>query len=60
LLLQWQQFSPLNLIRAVRSLPSRTDREVVARALVPALSETNPKFNTGRFVDAFMGIGSFL
>jgi len=47
------------IAQAIRdTLTSRVDREIVARALVPALRETNPKFNSERFVDACMGVGS--
>jgi hypothetical protein len=49
------------IAKAIRdSITSRVDREVVARALVPALLESNPRFNAERFVDACMGVGSLL
>lgn len=46
------------LAQAIRdSIISRIEREAVARALVPALRETNPKFDPERFIDACMGVG---
>jgi hypothetical protein len=31
------------------------EREAIARALLPALREANPNFNTQRFLDAAIG-----
>lgn len=41
------------LAEAIRSnIASRQEREAVARALLPALRESNPNFNTGKFLEA--------
>jgi hypothetical protein len=34
---------------------NRTDREAIAKALLPALRETNPNFNADRFLTACVG-----
>ena len=39
------------------SITSRTEREAIARALVPALRAANPNFNTELFIDACVGMG---
>ena len=44
------------IAEAIRnSITSTTEREAVARALVPALRAANPNFNTERFIDACVG-----
>ena len=49
------------IAEAIRnSITSRAEREAVARALVPALTQANPNFNTERFIDACMGIGALV
>ncbi len=37
------------------SITSREEREAVARALIPALSESNPNFSKEKFIDACIG-----
>ena len=44
------------IAEAIRiSIPSRTEREAIAKALVPALRSANPKFSTDRFISAAVG-----
>ena len=37
------------------SITSKAEREAIARALVPALHEANPNFNTSKFIEACLG-----
>ncbi|MGC2458488.1 MAG: hypothetical protein WA435_10895 [Gallionellaceae bacterium] len=49
------------IAEAIRTrISSKAEREAVARALVPALRATNPKFDTERFIDACMGLERLL
>lgn len=44
------------LARAIReNIHDRAEREAVAKALLPALRESNPNFNGQRFLDAAVG-----
>lgn len=44
------------IARAIReNITDRTQREAIARALIPALSESNPHFIQQRFMDAAVG-----
>ena len=42
---------------AIRSnFINKTERETIAKALIPALKESNPNFNPERFVEAAVGM----
>jgi hypothetical protein len=44
------------IARAIRdNIHDRSEREAMAKALLPALREANPNFNTAKFLEAAVG-----